>query len=88
MQQLVECVPNFSNGRNPEVYNAIADAIKSVKGIHLLDVSADHDHNRTVVTFVGTPNDVVEAAFRGIEKASELINLDEHEGEHPPYWGD
>ena len=83
MQQLVECVPNFSNGRNPEVYNAIADAIQSVSGIHLLDISADHDHNRTVITFVGAPDDVVEAAFRGIKQAAQLIDLDVHSGEHP-----
>ena len=83
MQQLVECVPNFSEGRNSVVYNAIADAIRSVRGVNVLDVSADPDHNRTVVTFVGSPADVEEAAFRGIDKAAELINLDYHEGEHP-----
>ena len=83
MQQLVECVPNFSEGRNAAVYNQIADAIRSVRGVNVLDVSADPDHNRTVVTFVGTPADVAEAAFRGIGKAAELINLDNHQGEHP-----
>lgn len=83
MQQLVECVPNFSDGRNPAVYNSIADAIKSVQGIHLLDVSVDPDHNRTVITFVGAPDDVVEAAFRGTAEAAKHINLDRHEGEHP-----
>ncbi len=83
MQQLVECVPNFSDGRNPAVYNSIADAIQSVQGIHLLDVSVDPDHNRTVITFVGTPEDVVEGAFRGIAEAAKHINLDKHEGEHP-----
>ena len=83
MQQLVECVPNFSDGRNPTVYNAIADAIRSVRGVNVLDVSADPDHNRTVVTFVGSPADAEEAAFRGIAKAAQLINLDHHEGEHP-----
>ena len=83
MQQIVECVPNFSNGRQPEVYNAIADAIRAVSGAHVLDVSADPDHNRTVITFVGSPTAVEEAAFRAIAKAAQLINLDEHEGEHP-----
>ncbi len=83
MQQLVECVPNFSDGRNTAVYTAIADAIRSVRDINVLDVSADSDHNRTVVTFVGTPADVEEAAFRSIAKAAELIDLDQHQGEHP-----
>ncbi|HSH04886.1 MAG TPA: glutamate formimidoyltransferase [Anaerolineae bacterium] len=83
MQQIVECVPNFSDGRRPEVYNAIADAIRSVDNIRFLDLSADPDHNRTVITFVGSPDDVSEAAFRAIQKAAELINLDEHNGEHP-----
>jgi len=83
MQQLVECVPNFSEGRDAAVYNEIADAIRSVRAVNVLDVSADADHNRTVVTFVGKPADVEEAAFRGISKAAERINLDYHEGEHP-----
>lgn len=83
MQQLVECVPNFSNGRDPEIYNAIADAIRSVRSVRVLNVSADRDHNRTVITFVGSPEDVAEAAFRGIAKAADLIDLDHHEGEHP-----
>ncbi|WP_420630448.1 glutamate formimidoyltransferase [Candidatus Leptofilum sp.] len=83
MQQLVECVPNFSEGRNTAVYTAIANAIRSVPKVNVLDISADPDHNRTVVTFVGTPADVEEAAFRGIAKAAELIDLDHHEGEHP-----
>jgi glutamate formiminotransferase/formiminotetrahydrofolate cyclodeaminase len=83
MQQLVECVPNFSEGRNPAVYTAIADAILSVRSINVLDVSADPDHNRTVISFVGSPADVEEAAFRAIRKAAELIDLDHHSGEHP-----
>lgn len=83
MRQLVECVPNFSDGRRPEVYNAIADAIRSAPEVRVLNVSSDPDHNRTVITFVGTPAGVEEGAFRGIAKAKELINLDEHEGEHP-----
>lgn len=83
MPQLVECVPNFSNGRNPEIYNRIADAIRAVPGAQVLDVSADPDHNRTVVTFVGTPPAVEEAAFQAIKQAALLINLDQHSGEHP-----
>lgn len=83
MTQLVECVPNFSEGRKPEIYNAIADQIRAVAGTRLLSVSADADHNRTVITFVGTPDAVEEAAFRAIAKAAQLINLDQHRGEHP-----
>lgn len=83
MQQLVECVPNFSNGRDPEVYDQIAATINSVKGITVLDVSADPDHNRTVITFVGAPEPVEQAAFEAIKIAAELIDLDVHEGEHP-----
>jgi glutamate formiminotransferase/formiminotetrahydrofolate cyclodeaminase len=83
MQQIVECVPNFSSGRDPEVYNQIAANISAVKGVTVLDVSADADHNRTVVTFVGSPDGVEEAAFAAIRTAAELINLDTHEGEHP-----
>ena len=83
MRQIVECVPNFSDGRNPAVYNGIAEAIRSVAGIHVLNVSADADHNRSVITFVGNEPAVEEAAFRAIAKAAELINLDNHQGEHP-----
>ncbi len=83
MHKIVECVPNFSNGRDPHVYNGIAEAIGSVRGARVLDVSADPDHNRTVITFVGNPADVKEAAFRGIQFAAQHINLDEHQGEHP-----
>ncbi len=83
MQKIVECVPNFSNGRSPKIYNAIADSIRSVRGVQLLDVSADADHNRTVITFVGSPTAVEEAAFRAIGKAAALIDMDEQEGEHP-----
>lgn len=83
MQQIVECVPNFSDGRNPKVYDGIAEAIRSVRGVQVLDVSADPDHNRTVITYVGAPSAAEEAAFRAIAKAAQLINLEEHEGEHP-----
>ena len=80
---LVECIPNFSEARRPQVVEAIAEAVKSVPAVTLLDRHSDQDHNRTVLTFIGPPVDVEEAAFRAIEVASELINLDEHEGEHP-----
>ncbi len=83
MRQIVECVPNFSEGRRPETIEAIADAIRGVQGAHVLDVSADADHNRCVITFVGNPAAVEEGAFRAIAKAAELIDLDQHEGEHP-----
>ncbi len=83
MKQIVECVPNFSEGRRPEIIEAIADAIRSVQGALVLDVSADADHNRCVITFVGIPAAVEEGAFRAIAKAAELIDLDQHEGEHP-----
>lgn len=83
MRQIVECVPNFSEGRRPETIEAIADVIRGVQGALVLDVSADADHNRCVITFVGNPAAVEEGAFRAIAKAAELIDLDQHEGEHP-----
>ena len=83
MQKIVECVPNFSNGRDPEIYNAIADTIRNVRGVKVLDVSTDADHNRSVITMVGQPAAVEEAAFRAIKQAALLIDLEVHEGEHP-----
>jgi glutamate formiminotransferase/formiminotetrahydrofolate cyclodeaminase len=83
MAKLVECVPNFSEGRRPEVLDAICAAITSVDGITLLDKEMDADHNRAVVTFVGHPNVVVDAAFLGYQKAAELIDMQTHTGEHP-----
>jgi len=80
---LVECIPNFSEARRPEVIEAIVAAITSVPEIYLLNQSSDDDHNRSVVTFAGPPAAVEEAAFRGIRKAAELINLDQHSGSHP-----
>ena len=80
---LVECIANYSEARRPEVVEAIIQAIRSVPNITLLDRHSDTDHNRTVLTFVGPPADVEEAAFRSIAKAAELINLDQHTGEHP-----
>jgi len=83
MTQLVECIPNFSEARRPEVVDQIVAAITSVEGARLLDRSSDLDHNRTVVTFAGPPEAVEEAAFRAIKTASELIDLDQHTGAHP-----
>lgn len=83
MSQLIECIPNFSEARRPEVIDRIAAAIQSVGDVKLLDRSSDLDHNRTVLTFVGSPAGVEEAAFRAIKTAAELIDLDQHTGEHP-----
>ncbi|MDE6811196.1 MAG: glutamate formimidoyltransferase, partial [Muribaculaceae bacterium] len=81
--RIIECVPNFSEGRDPEKIKQITDAICSVKSIKLLDVDPGEATNRTVVTFVGAPEDVVEAAFRGIRKAAEVIDMRQHHGAHP-----
>jgi glutamate formiminotransferase/formiminotetrahydrofolate cyclodeaminase len=85
--RLVECIPNFSEARRPEVIDEIVAAITSVPGIHLLDRSSDLDHNRTVITFVGPPQEVEEAAFRAIRTAAQRIDLNQHRGETPAYWG-
>ncbi len=81
--QIVECVPNFSEGRDPSKIQAITDEIKKVDGVTLLDVDPGRDTNRTVVTFVGTPAAVVEAAFKAIAKAAEVIDMRQHRGAHP-----
>src|SRR6266480_4421569 len=83
MQELVECVPNFSEGRDPNVIRQITAAIESVEGVSLLDVDPGASTHRTVVTFVGGPEAAVEAAFRGIQKAAELIDMRKHKGAHP-----
>ena len=80
---LVECIPNFSEARRPDVIQKIVQSIKQVPAIHILDQHSDLDHNRTVITFVGPPEAVEEAAFQSILTASQLINLDEHTGAHP-----
>ena len=80
---LVECIPNFSEARRPEVVEAILQAITSVPGVTVLDRHSDMDHNRTVVTYVGAPAAVEEAAFQAIATAAQLIDLDQHRGEHP-----
>lgn len=82
-KRLIECVPNFSEGRDRAVIDAITDSIKSVENISLLDVDPGEATNRTVVTFVGEPEAVVEAAFRGIRRAAELIDMRGHHGAHP-----
>jgi glutamate formiminotransferase/formiminotetrahydrofolate cyclodeaminase len=81
--RLVECIPNFSEARRPEVIDEIAAAISGVEGVRLLDRSSDLDHNRTVLTFVGPPEAAEEAAFRAIKTAATLIDLNKHMGEHP-----
>jgi len=83
MQKLIECVPNFSEGRDQNVIREITDAIKSVNGVSLLDVDPGASTNRTVVTLVGSPDAAVEAAFRAIKKAAELIDMRKHKGAHP-----
>lgn len=83
MQQLIECVPNFSEGRDMSVINQITHEIESVEGVKLLNVDPGKATNRTVVTFVGTPQAVVQAAFLAIKKAGELIDMSKHKGEHP-----
>ena len=83
MAKLVECVPNFSEGRRPEVINAIADEARAVTGGRVLDCSSDANHNRTVLTFVGEPQAAKRAAFACCARAAELIDMEKHKGEHP-----
>ncbi|MDE5940499.1 MAG: glutamate formimidoyltransferase [Muribaculaceae bacterium] len=83
MKRIIECVPNFSEGRDINVINRIVDAIKEVEGVKVLDVDPGEATNRTVVTFVGEPEAVVEAAFRGVRQAAELIDMRKHSGAHP-----
>ncbi|HSB89357.1 MAG TPA: glutamate formimidoyltransferase [Anaerolineales bacterium] len=80
---LVECIPNFSEGRRPAVIDSIRSAIAAVPGVLVLDLHSDADHNRSVITFAGPPGPVAEAAFAAIARAAELIDLDHHSGEHP-----
>ncbi len=83
LKQIIECVPNFSEGNNPEIIKQITNAIESVEGVKLLHVDMGKATNRTVVTFAGAPQAVIEAAFLGIQKAAELIDMRSHKGEHP-----
>jgi len=79
---LVECIPNFSEARRPEVVEAIL-AVIAATGVTVLDRPSDSDHNRTVITYVGAPEAAEEAAFQAIKKAADLIDLDQHTGAHP-----
>ncbi|RLG07406.1 MAG: glutamate formimidoyltransferase, partial [Thaumarchaeota archaeon] len=83
MDRIVECVPNFSEGRDARVIEEIVDAIRRTPEVYLLDVSMGRSANRSVVTFIGSPESVGEAAFRAIERAAELIDMRRHRGEHP-----
>jgi len=85
MKQLIECVPNFSEGVDMEVIKRITDQLESVEGVKLLDVDPGKATNRTVVTFVGSPEQVVEAAFLAVRMASEIIDMSKHSGEHPRF---
>ncbi len=83
MRKIVECVPNFSEGRDKKIIDEIVNSIKSIEGVYVLDVDPGADTNRTVVTFIGDPDSILEGAFMGIKKASELIDMRKHKGEHP-----
>src|SRR6187399_2366343 len=83
MQQIIECVPNFSEGRDMNIIKQITDEIERVEGVRLLNVDPGKATNRTVVTFVGSPKPVSQAAFNAIKKAGELIDMSKHKGEHP-----
>ncbi|HHT9106940.1 MAG TPA: glutamate formimidoyltransferase, partial [Candidatus Wujingus californicus] len=83
MTKTVECVPNFSEGRDAQKIAKIVGEIEKVKGVKLLNVESDADYNRTVVTFAGSPEAVKEAAFYAIEIAAEVIDMSKHKGEHP-----
>ena len=83
MEQLIECVPNFSEGLDLSIIKQITDECEKVDGIKLLNVDPGKTTNRTVVTFVGNPQAVIDAAFNAIKKAGELIDMSKHKGEHP-----
>src|ERR1700688_4667420 len=83
MKRLIECVPNFSEGRDPAKVDALVDAMSGVPGVWVLDRTSDADHNRSVITLAGEPEAVAEAAIRGVGKASELIDLRRQTGCHP-----
>ncbi len=83
MKKLVECVPNISEGRDPAVIDAVTAVIADVADVHLLDVDPGAETNRTVITFIGSPAGVAEAAFRVVKRAAELIDMSKHSGAHP-----
>jgi len=84
-KQLIECVPNISEGRDSKIIETVSQIVETVEGVKLLDVDPGKATNRTVITFVGEPEPVIEAAFRLIKKASELIDMSKHTGEHPRF---
>ena len=83
MSRLIQCVPNFSEGKDKKIIEEIVEEIRIMEEVKLLDYSMDKDHNRSVVTFVGEPEKVIEAAFNAVKVASELIDMSKHQGEHP-----
>ena len=83
MKQIIECVPNISEGRDKEKIRAISSIVEEIDGVKLLNVDPGHATNRTVITFVGEPSKVIEAAFLLIKKSQELIDMSQHSGEHP-----
>lgn len=83
MRKLMECVPNFSEGRDEAIVEQIIDEVRKIEGITILDYSSDKDHNRTVLTMIGSPEQVKEAAINSAKKAAELIDMTKHEGAHP-----
>ena len=83
MAKIVECVPNISEGRNTEIIEAVIDEVRATNGVTLLDYSSDASHNRTVITFLGNPEGVADAAVKVAKKAAKLIDLNKHQGEHP-----
>jgi len=85
MKQILECVPNFSEGRDHNIIKHITDEIEAVKGTKLLDVSPGKTTNRTVVTFIGEPDPVVEAAFNAVKRAAQVIDMSKHKGVHPRF---
>ncbi len=85
MKKIMECVPNFSEGRDMGVIRQITDEVEKIDGVELLDVDPGYSTNRTVVTFVGTPDEVLEAAFQAVKKAQELIDMRRHKGDHPRF---
>ena len=85
MKKLIECVPNFSEGNDMHIIDQITAEIKAVEGVSLIDMDPGKATNRTVVTMVGTPEEVCEAAFRAVKKASELIDMKKHKGAHPRF---
>lgn len=83
MARIIQCVPNFSEGKDKKIIEGIVEEIRKLEEVKLLDYSMDKDHNRTVVTFIGEPKEVIKAAFNAAKKASELIDMKSHIGEHP-----